>query len=281
MLSAAQVRQLEGEISSNTFIVGGASVSVSQFPYVAYLISSTGRGGSTSSCTGSLIQNSPVPVVLTAAHCGANNDGFTMRRAYVGAQTISQLCKSQPTCRQMNVRTIIRNPGYQVANAETVDETGHDAALWVLTPFNETRPITDIPPVVINTNPNVPAANAPSNAVGWGLTNSGAQTSATTLQGVTLFATNNFNCEWYFGLSAANRPRLGCIIGGKNVQGQQTSVCQGDSGGPHIVNGVQWGVTSFGPNPCDKANTPAVVTRVSGIADWIQSTLADINAGRI
>ncbi|KXS16052.1 trypsin-like serine protease [Gonapodya prolifera JEL478] len=285
------VRDVAGGVKSSSFIVGGTTVDIALYPYTSYLVSATPNPAnpqqfSTSSCTGSLIQNAPVPVVLTAGHCGNNNDGATIRRAYVGAQTTAQPCKAQATCRQMNVINIIPNPNYTgIANPEQVDVTGHDAALWILAPFNETRPITDIPPVVINTDPNVPAVNAPSNAIGWGLTNKGGiqgnETLPTNLQGVTLFVANPFDCEWFFGLSAANRPNLGCIMGGVNTAGQQTAVCQGDSGGPHVVGGVQWGVTSFGPNPCDKANTPAVVTRLSGMATWIQQTLAQINAGQV
>ncbi|KAJ3338200.1 hypothetical protein HDU93_009860 [Gonapodya sp. JEL0774] len=288
----AEVRQKTGGVAGNSFIVGGQAVDINLYPYVSYLVSAktsptTGKVLTSSSCTGSLIQNAPVPVILTAGHCGNPNDGNNIRRAFVGAATMLTSCLNQPTCRQMNVTKVIVNPNFTglLPGNNGVDVTGNDAALWVLAPLNETRPITDIPPVPMNTDPAIPAVGDFSNAIGWGLTNvggiTGNQTTPDTLQGVTLFANNNFDCEWFFGLATTTRTKIGCIMGGVNTAGVQTAVCQGDSGGPHLVGGLLWGITSFGPNPCDKPNTPAVVTRVSGQTAWIQTALAQINAGQI
>ncbi|KAJ3303325.1 hypothetical protein HDU93_006483, partial [Gonapodya sp. JEL0774] len=66
--------------------------------------------------------------------------------------------------------------------------------------------------------------------------------------------------------------------GAKNAQGVQTSTCQGDSGGPHLVNGILYGITSFGPSPCDDGS-PLVLVRLTGVSKWISGVFTTINAG--
>ncbi|KXS10572.1 trypsin-like serine protease [Gonapodya prolifera JEL478] len=280
--SASQVHDVAGGVKSSNLVVGGVTVDIAQFPYVALLESSFGAYAIR--CTGSLIQASPVPIIITAGHCGTMSDGAEYRRAYVGLQDTTVACASQPTCRMMNVRYIVGNPNYQPPTSG-VDKTGHDAAIWILEPYYESRPITDIAPVPLNTDPAMPAIGDIDFALGWGLTNpggtQGTETFPQNLQGLNLRVNNNYDCERTYGIDSSSRLNLGCVIGVVNAQGQQTATCNGDSGGPHISRGVLWGITSFGPIPCDQRNIPASVVRLTGISTWIQNTIAMANSGQI
>lgn len=61
----------------------------------------------------------------------------------------------------------------------------------------------------------------------------------------------------------------------------RTAVCRGDSGGPLIVNGQVVGVTSFGKgDPCSTGG-PAVFTKVSAYADWMNGIMGSGIFGRL
>ncbi|KXS10574.1 trypsin-like serine protease [Gonapodya prolifera JEL478] len=280
--STAQVRNVADGVKTTSLVIGGFTVDIAQYPYVAQLESNFGTFARR--CTGSLIQASPVPILITAAHCGSMSSGAAYRRAYVGLQDSTLACSNQQSCRTMNVRNIVLNPGYN-SSSGSVDTTGHDAALWILEPFQESRPITDITPVPLNKESTVPAIGDDDFALGWGINNPGGTQGSISfprnLQGMNMRVNNNFDCERTYGFDSSTRANLGCVIGVVNAQGQQTATCSGDSGGPHISRGVLWGITSFGPIPCDQRNTPATVVRLTGISTWIQNTIAMANSGLV
>lgn len=53
-----------------------------------------------------------------------------------------------------------------------------------------------------------------------------------------------------------------------------SDTCEADSGGPFTLTFGNWkslvGVTSFGPNACNREKLPGVYTRVSSFIDWIE-----------
>ncbi|KXS09328.1 trypsin-like serine protease [Gonapodya prolifera JEL478] len=259
----------EGKVGpGDSFIVGGYTTNATAHPYVALLIQVLEDGQVT--CTGSLVQVDPVPVILTAAHCGSRDDLEVAEviGAIVGIDDLNKNCTAsqQPNCRSFRVIDILQHPGYGTPDAH-VDETGHDVALWVLTPIDKTRPVTN-EIVPINIDPTSPAPGVNSTAVGWGITNWGGTAanktrSATKLQAVSLLVAKPEVCEKQHDLLNSTRANIGCLLGGTH-----RSTCQGDSGGPHIYNGSVWGVTSFGPSTCD-SGAASVVAKTSGVVDWL------------
>ncbi|KAJ3336023.1 hypothetical protein HDU93_003857 [Gonapodya sp. JEL0774] len=267
-----------GVATGNEFIVGGRNASAATYPFVAILLTYT-KDNSKITCTGSLIQTTPVPVILTAAHCGSRQDleDAEAMGAFVGLDDLTKDCggKEQPLCRAFRTIDIIQNPGYGSPESH-VDDTGHDTALWILAPTDRTVPVTN-QVAKVNFDPDTPPVGVNSTAIGWGITNWGGSTaskkvSAKSLQAVSLLVASNSVCERQFDLEVSSRPNIGCLLGGLH-----RSTCQGDSGGPHVYNGTLWGVTSFGPSTCDNGKA-AVVVRTSGVGPWLLATLKKVNA---
>ncbi|KXS14452.1 trypsin-like serine protease [Gonapodya prolifera JEL478] len=270
-------------VEGTHLIIGGSNTNASSFPYVALLQITTPVAGSTTvksvtTCTGTLIQTNPVPVIVTAAHCASSGEE-QYAKAYVGRENLAVQCSAESTCAEFSVTSIITHPAYN--HSSGVDTTGHDVALWVLTASSSSK-AGSVTPAVMNTDANFPTVGVSSTALGWGYTNlhGAAGTNATLasrLQSVGLTVVDTTNCESTYGLSPNYRPNFECLKGSV-VNGIQTSTCQGDSGGPHIVNGKLHGITSFGPSPCDDGS-PLVLVRLSGVAKWINGVFTTINAG--
>ncbi|KAJ3334705.1 hypothetical protein HDU93_007385 [Gonapodya sp. JEL0774] len=248
----------------STAIVAGTPASAAQYPWIARLITTLITAGSASQefCTGVLVAATPYPVVLTAGHCRSRTANVVDARAMIGLQDSAAGCTG--TCVEMLVLDVINHPQYTVDPASGLDITGHDVQLWVLDP--STAPASSLANLAnsiapINLDPNTPTAGQASQALGWGITNkggtSGMFTLATTLQGTTLTAATSDQCVTYFGLNGVDQTLIGCASPATTAAGI-TTTCQGDSGGPHVVNGVVWATTSFGPVPCDNGG-PVVV----------------------
>ncbi|KAJ3342624.1 hypothetical protein HDU93_001603 [Gonapodya sp. JEL0774] len=273
------LRTTNGSPSGSEFIVGGRTVNASSYPYVGILVQSS--NDSLSTCTGTLIQAKPVPIILTAAHCGSREDLLVNKvGAVVGVDDLTKKCSDryQPGCRIFLTIDIIQHPEYTGTDKE-VDLTGHDFALWILAPANSSLPMTN-KVARVNLDPLVPPVGANSTAVGWGLTNPGGSsvdntTDATRLQSVSLQVAPPTVCEDEYGLNVTARSTIGCLLGGVH-----RSTCQGDSGGPHIYNNTVWGVTSFGSSTCDDGS-PDVVVRTSGVSSWLLETIEQANEDEI
>lgn len=52
--------------------------------------------------------------------------------------------------------------------------------------------------------------------------------------------------------------------------------CQGDSGGPFVVDGILWGVVSWGEG-CARKGYPGIYTNVANYRNWIDSILNQHN----
>ncbi|KXS22001.1 trypsin-like serine protease [Gonapodya prolifera JEL478] len=276
-----RVATLSTGLKTTNFIVGGYSINPADYPYTSLLdiqpnFSIPNSINYAETCSGVLIQTTPVPVVLTTAHCGtAGIEPFAT--IYVGRGNKNVPCSSEQTCTQFSVLEIVINPDY--APLRGVDKNGNDLAVWAL---KQSAP-SSAPLIAanLNTDPNFPPVGVMSQALGWGYTNvHGDQgvnpTLATTLQGVGLQVADNVICENAYFINPSARTGLACLLG-SNATGIQTSTCPGDSGGPHIYNGVVYGITNFGPLVCDSGE-PLVAAKTAHSKAWLDQILRTFNS---
>eukprot|EP00540_Astrosyne_radiata_P000127 CAMPEP_0116837778 /NCGR_PEP_ID=MMETSP0418-20121206/8843_1 /TAXON_ID=1158023 /ORGANISM="Astrosyne radiata, Strain 13vi08-1A" /LENGTH=373 /DNA_ID=CAMNT_0004467701 /DNA_START=108 /DNA_END=1226 /DNA_ORIENTATION=- len=229
-------------------IVGGQSTAQGEYPWVVSL-----RGGDESwswhSCGGSLISSR---MVLTAAHC-------------VGMFTIADIGRwkmdddTGVTRIYLKPENIRGNPGYDHVNLQ------HDVAL-----VNLGQDITDIAPMYLNHNPDIPNLNSLLTVIGWGRLKEGVAGAAPVQQFANLNYVDNTTCWEKFGRAYITNDMLCAYADGKDA-------CQGDSGGPLITmdpntgDFSQVGVVSFGVG-CDRGY-PGVYSRVSEAIDWINKNV--------
>ncbi|KXS16019.1 trypsin-like serine protease [Gonapodya prolifera JEL478] len=268
-------------IKGTNFIIGGSAINPADYPYTClldvqpnYSIPNTINYAET--CSGVLIQATPVPVMLTTAHCGSGGiEPFAT--VYAGKGNKQAPCSSEPSCTQFNVLQITINPQY--APYHGVDKYGNDLAVWAL---KQSAPSSaPLITATLNSDPNFPPIGVSSMALGWGYTNvHGDQgvnpTLATTLQGVPLQVADNTVCENAYFINPSARDGLSCLLG-SNSTGIQTSTCLGDSGGPHVYNGIVYGITNFGPLVCDSGE-PLVAAKTAHSKAWLDQVLGSINA---
>ncbi|KAJ3310860.1 hypothetical protein HDU93_005331, partial [Gonapodya sp. JEL0774] len=117
---AEAVVSSNGTSEGSILIIGGTTASATTYPYATLLQITLPVGGNSSlktvtTCTGSLIQASPVPVVVTAAHCGSSGEEkYAM--AYVGRGDMSVSCDTEASCAAFQVTSIIVNPAYNASS---------------------------------------------------------------------------------------------------------------------------------------------------------------------
>ena len=239
---------VEKTTNITTRIVGGNTADPGEYPW---FVSPTGNFF----CGGTLITPD---IVLTAAHCDLAYPldatvfigGYLRNSRTAGVQ-------------QRTVQAFLPHPLY---DEKTVSND------FMLVKLN--APVTTITPIVLNQNPDVPAAGATLTTMGYGYTEDGGSVSIQ-LNEVQLNAVSHRDCRTrYAGVTQINESIMVCA--GYSAGGRGS--CQGDSGGPLIsASGTQVGIVSFGVG-CAQSGFPGVYSRVSGAYDWITDGICALSA---
>jgi Trypsin len=198
-------------------------------------------------------------VVLTAAHCGNQGDVYVE----IGREDKSETSSSYET---IQVKKEIPHPWY-VADVSV----RYDQLIMILSS------ISTYTPIQVNFDPDLPILDQDATIMGWGLTKSGENDSASPiLLDAQVQIMTNSDCEqsslpffpWTSYQGQITEDMVCAYASGKDA-------CQGDSGGPLIVGAsdgsdLQVGVVSWGFG-CAQENFPGVYSRTSFDPDWMTS----------
>ncbi|CAG9835695.1 unnamed protein product [Diabrotica balteata] len=227
-------------------IIGGNDVTPNSYPFQAALF--IYYKSKTNLCGGSLIDEE---WILTAAHC-VDNDPIKI---------VVKLGLHNVYDNQGSTVQIYESKRYFKHSKWDEKTLQNDIALIKL-PTNATlNKYVNL----IKIGDNIDYSGRVGTVLGWGKTNDGEI--STNLKEVNVNVLTNQACK------AVHREFNEIIVSthlctsGQGIKGS----CSGDSGGPLIVDGVQIGLVSFGPENC-MLGYPSVFTRVSSFASWITST---------
>jgi secreted trypsin-like serine protease len=226
-------------------VVGGVLARPGEVPYQIALF----RNGQFT-CGGSLIRAN---WVMTAAHCVTPMDGgpvlpANIFRIMAGTTNLRQ-------GRQIQVSKIVVHRGWP-NNGRRFD---NDIALLKLSQsaLGGGASLANLP------QPNQDFIGQIGVASGFGLTRPDDNNSLSqVLMKVSLRINPPQACQQNYGPIFDPRTMV-CAGNGPVVQ----STCQGDSGGPLNYQGTVFGIVSYGPRPCARANFNTVFTRVSNYVD--------------
>lgn len=243
-------------------IVGGIEAPQGRYTYA---VSLKDIGSGSHFCGGSLIDRT---VVLTAAHCVAFDDNFTV---VVGRRNLTDETVGDVVA----VVEKVLHPRYDMSSSED-----YDVALLFLM-----RPTTaDVDVVRINADGSIPIPRQAVTYLGWGEIDSDPSTvnTSTTLREVETNVISNEQCgaiegivdetgvrESYDGLITDNMICTSAI---------DKDSCQKDSGGPLIFRGndsngdLLLGVSSWGIK-CASSVFPGVSARISAVHSWIEDSV--------
>jgi len=145
---------------------------------------------------------------------------------------------------------------------------------------------SSVSPVRINNRRNVPMAEEALTVMGWGVTDEGdSSTASSTLRSVNVSSLANTDCEDSTGeYDGDSVSYAGYIVDNMMcAHGIGVDACQGDSGGPLIRMGnatgedVQVGVVSSGLG-CALDSFPGVYARISAEYDWIRNAVCELSS---
>ncbi|XP_020859707.1 kallikrein-8 [Phascolarctos cinereus] len=184
--------------------------------------------------------------VLTAAHC--QKPKFTV---HLGQHSLQNPDGSE---QKIEVARSIPHPCHNESNRNS-----HDLMLLRL---RKPASVNDqVKPIGLPSR--CPQPNQKCTVSGWGTTTSPRENFPDTLHCGDLYIWSQDLCEQAYP---------GKISDGMVCAGDSNGVdtCQGDSGGPLVCQGVLQGITSWGADPCGRADKPGVYTSVCRYTEWIK-----------
>ncbi|MCW3845217.1 trypsin-like serine protease [Micromonospora yasonensis] len=229
-------------------IVGGTTVSASQYPWIVGVVTYLDGNAGIGWCTGTVIAPNKV---LTAAHCTADGAGTT--RVIAGHDQLLDASGN-----------IIPNVGYVAEVGSTWTHQGWNiAAQYAKTASTILDDVS-----VLTLKANLPSAYTPvplagqgeaaytagvdtADIVGYGVTDSNTDPGDTRLRKASVPIQSDTDCA-----ADANAAGIGYDAGRMLCAGNGTpsapsaDTCGGDSGGPLLVNGKQVGLTDWGYGNC-------------------------------
>lgn len=199
-------------------------------------------------CGGSVIASNKV---LTAAHCLRTIHSPELYSVLAGSTSRTSVVNIA------NVAKYVRHPKYRSRTHQ------NDIAVVILVQrYRLNELIRAIPLPAQDSRPPYAAI---ATITGWG-TNFPNHPNASTdlLMFTRVPIITNYLCNYYYKGNVTNDMICaGVPQGGSNA-------CHGDYGGPLVVDGVQYGVASWGAR-CGRTGLPDVYARVSHFTDWIKS----------
>lgn len=264
---------MEEDRSRDTKIIGGTKIIPSvPIPWMVSLKDST----TFHLCGGTVIREN---VVLTAAHCIAPHQGmewFDRRFPFiaVGNHDSNEAYLTLDSMIQPKVSVL--HPDYSEATVQ------NDIALLFfdrnLTDLNGDTSVIRLPE-----RDDSVASGSRVSIYGWGLIDENEIFPSNQMQRADVVLYDRELCEKtsQYGLDALSP---GMICAGNIEQGGVDS-CAGDSGGPLVYNEltsenddpVQIGIVSWGDG-CGKPGYPGVYTDIQAYLDWIEGTIATVDA---
>jgi len=226
-------------------VVGGYAVPISQYPWVVAI---TSKKGDEFFCTGSLIASN---WVMTSAQCSVNPRGNVETHSNV--TNIYYINSDNGIVSQ--IAELVLHPLW---DPKTDD---YDIALWRLA-----APVSDVTPVTLDLNGMASAAGTQAAIVGWGYLDYYIYNE---LHYASVDVLSQTSCMNSYTKLTSN------MICASASSGSNAVPCSEDVGGPLFVPGsppVQIGIISTWRS-CD-TTYPAVYTRISAFASWINSVMA-------
>ncbi|KAJ8932949.1 hypothetical protein NQ314_014328 [Rhamnusium bicolor] len=224
-------------------IVGGSNTTIDRHPYQISL-----RYFSEHICGGAIISST---WVLTAAHCvqGATLPSFLTVRigsSYVGSGG-----------EVITVLSTIIHPNY--------DERTYDYDIALLSLSSSATSNVIARAIALPSTQTGPNAGQTATITGWGALTQGG-VSPSILQVVEVPVVSQNACQVAYQVQGHQiSPRMFCAgllgVGGKDA-------CQGDSGGPVTVNGILYGLVSWGIG-CALPDFPGVYSNVANLRQWV------------
>jgi trypsin len=230
-------------------ISGGTITESGQYPYFATLVGSR-------ICGATLIHPD---ILMSAGHCQRAFAAETM--VFVGAHEVDNMHVTAA-----ETRVIVRQYPYPDIDFVSWDND--------LTLFQLDRPVLSLPPVQLNSDPDVPSPDSTLTVIGFGVTETGRLSDF--LREVDIYPVDSDKCILqYSGAAIIDPAHMVCA---SNPSPGHDS-CQGDSGGPLLdtATGTQVGIVSFGIG-CGDPNFPGVYTRVSAYTNWIHDRICELSA---
>lgn len=242
-------RHLQNSKAIHARVYGGNEVPIRRYPYLAALFwTNPDTGNLRLVCGGSLIAPT---VILTAAHCADKVDVVML-----GIYNFTNI-------QEMDYEYYMISPNQKVIYP-SYDPTTQAGDFLLLTLDQPSK----FNPITLNADELLPSDSQWLTVMGWGVTESGTQ-SSTPREAVVTAMANSLCAERYRYSSSILDNEL-CASGGSTYDS-----CQGDSGGPLIIKGgsaeedilvasVSWGYD------CADSMYPGVYARVSAVRTWLE-----------
>lgn len=263
-----------GPYQSDDKILNGNITALFEFPWMALLRYNDNGRDAGFKCGGTLINKR---YILTAAHCITNLKTKTLTTVRLGEYDIKMdkdcethfegdtLC-ADPV-QDFTVDEIIPHSKYSIKTFENdigLLRLNRDANISV----DSVKPVClPIAPAVRNTDLKKVIVT------GWGRTENSFQSNVLLKVDLPIMAPQE--CQQRY-----SQPPIMATITDKQICAggvNEKDSCGGDSGGPlqfvtqynMEVRYVQYGIVSFGPNPCSTRGLPGVYTKITKYLDWI------------